>query len=101
MGYLRKDKMKTTVVNIKKNKCDVYIGRPSIFGNPFTIGKHGSRAHVIERYKIYFYDRLKTDQEFYNAILKLKGKKLGCYCSPLCCHGDVIAKFLNEENPNE
>lgn len=27
----------------------VYIGRPSIWGNPFVIGKDGNRTNVIAR----------------------------------------------------
>jgi hypothetical protein len=98
--------MKTTVVNIKKQKCEVYIGRPSIFGNPYSIGQHGTRAEVIEKFKRYFYDRLKTDEEFYNAILKLKGKKLGCFCVKFPidyiredkeCHGEIILEYLERK----
>ncbi|PIW12451.1 MAG: hypothetical protein COW35_01440, partial [Candidatus Infernicultor aquiphilus] len=32
---------------------DVYIGRPSKWGNPFTIGKDGTRSEVIEKYRIW------------------------------------------------
>ena len=28
----------------------VYIGRPSVWGNPFVIGKDGTRAEVVEKY---------------------------------------------------
>ena len=24
----------------------------------------------------------------------LKGKKLGCWCKPECCHGDVLVELL-------
>ncbi len=53
----------TVVVNIKKTKeYDVYIGRrmyghwdsDGYFGNPFIIGKDGTREEVIKKYKIYF-----------------------------------------------
>lgn len=33
--------MKTTVVNVRTETCDVYIGRPSKWGNPFLIGQDG------------------------------------------------------------
>jgi hypothetical protein len=29
----------------------VYIGRPSIWGNPFVVGKNGMRAEVVEKYE--------------------------------------------------
>ncbi len=95
---------KTRVVNIKKenniqnNEMFVYIGRPSIFGNPFKIGKDGTRKEVIEKYKGYFRFKLGTDQEFKSRVCVLKGKVLGCYCKPLACHGDVIVKYLERRN---
>lgn len=83
----------TKVVHCKKEKYDVYIGRPSIFGNPFTIGKDGTREEVILKYKTYFYKKL-MDMKFWNAIQELKGKILGCWCSPNACHGDTIKEYL-------
>jgi hypothetical protein len=83
------------VVNLRKEKYDVYIGRGSIFGNPFHIGKDGNREEVIEKYKKYFEKRIAEDCKFKNAVLSLKGKVLGCYCKPLKCHGDVIAEYLD------
>lgn len=88
--------MLATVVNIKKQEYDVYIGRPSIFGNPFVIGYDGDRSEVIEKYRSAFYQRLKYDSEFRGAIEGLRGKRLGCYCHPLPCHGDIIAEYLNK-----
>ena len=84
----------TKVVNIRTYKGKyTYIGRGSIFGNPFRIGIDGDRTQVIEKYRALFYDRLK-DVEFLRQVLDLKGKVLGCYCKPLPCHGDVIVEFL-------
>ncbi len=85
----------TTVVNIKKTKCyDVYCGRGSIYGNPFKIGEDGDRKEVIQKFKKYFYKRLK-DKKFKNDVLFLKEKILGCYCKPLDCHCDVIKEYLD------
>ncbi len=95
----------TKVVNLKKEKYDVYIGRGSIFGNPYThltLGKTKAgvqvkdRNEAIEKYRAYFYDRLETDEEFLDAVLHLKDKILGCYCAPNACHGNVIAEFLDK-----
>jgi hypothetical protein len=30
------------------------------------------------------------------AKRELKGKVLGCWCSPKACHGDILAKIANE-----
>lgn len=84
----------TTIVNVKEEKCDIYIGRPSLFGNPYKIGRDGTRDQVLSLYRKWFYERL-NNPEFKNKVLLLKDKKLGCWCKPLSCHGDVIADYLN------
>jgi len=92
----------TTVVNLKNSSYDFLICRGTIFGNPYEIGIDGTRKEVIERYKVWFNFMLR-DQIFKDAVMKLKGKRLGCYCSPLKCHGDVICNYLNsvvDLNPN-
>lgn len=84
------------LVNIKyTNNYDVYIGRPSIYGNPYHLGKHGNRKEVINKYRIYFYKKLELDDIFRQQVLNLRGKILGCHCSPLECHGDVILEWLD------
>jgi hypothetical protein len=85
----------TEVVNIYKEKGYVYIGRGSLFGNPFVLGKDGTREEVIEKYRTYFYKRLE-DPAFKNAVLHLKGMKLGCFCKPRECHGTIILEYLVE-----
>ena len=87
----------TTIVNVKKEKCDVYIDRRSPFGNKFRIGEHGDRGMVIEHYRIWFYNMLK-DQTFRDKVLALKGKRLGCHCKPLACHGDIIVEYLGGQD---
>ena len=82
---------KKFVVNCKKEKYDVFIGRHSIWGNPFVIGKDGNRDEVIQKYREY----LENDDFLLSRINELRGKKLGCYCSPLNCHGDVLAELAN------
>lgn len=75
------------VVHCKKHSYTHYIGRPSIFGNPFIVGVHGSRKEVIDKYLEYVID----NQEVLNAIYNLPPDAiLGCWCKPLICHGDVI-----------
>lgn len=77
------------VVNCRKEKYDVYIGRPSIWGNPFKIGLHGNREEVIDMYR----DYLRKNTYLLEKLPLLKGKILGCYCKPLVCHGDVLIEF--------
>jgi len=73
----------------------VYIGRPSKWGNPFNIGVDGDRAEVIDKYESYLLSRPHLIEA---AKIELKGKILGCYCAPLACHGDVLARVANESS---
>jgi hypothetical protein len=66
---------KTRVVNCKKEPYDVYIGRPSKWGNPFKIGWDKSRQEVILKYK----DMIIANTELIKQIpIELRGKTLGC-----------------------
>jgi hypothetical protein len=93
--------MPTTVVHCQKDEYDVYIGRPSKWGNPFSyldrtlaLWKTASREEAIERYEKY----LKERPELLTAVkTELRGKVLGCWCSPKSCHGDVLARIADED----
>jgi len=82
----------TRVVHCKKEKYDIYIGRPSKWGNPFAIGKDGTREETIQKYEKYLLSRA----DLVNALPELKGKTLACWCKPLACHGDVLAKYAEK-----
>lgn len=86
--------MKTKVVN-KRETCeyDVYIGRPSKWGNPFVIGEDGNREEVIAKYREY----ILGSKDLMAAIHTLRGKTLACWCKPLPCHGDVLAELADME----
>lgn len=84
------------MVNIKNEKCDVYCGRPTIFSNPFIIGRDGTRDDVCDKYIEYFNYKIQTP-EFRKAVLSLKGKRLGCWCIPLRCHVQTILEFIENE----
>lgn len=79
------------VVHCKKSKYDIYIGRPSIWGNPFVIGPDGDRDTVIAKYR----DYLLSNKELLDRLPELHGKVLGCWCAPQACHGDVLAELAN------
>jgi hypothetical protein len=97
----------TTVVNRRKEQEDRYVGRGTIFGNQWTHlqGKSlalfivGTREEAIAKYKEWFYNKIESDAEFKAEVLKLKDKKLGCYCKQenceVACHADIIAEYLN------
>lgn len=82
----------TKVVHCKKESYDVYIGRPSKWGNPFKIGRDGNRDEVIEKYRNY----ILSNESLIKDICELKGKTLGCWCHPKLCHGDVLSELANE-----
>ncbi len=86
----------TRVVHCKKDKYDVYIGRPSKWGNPFSIGKDGDREQVIVKYEQW----ILGEPELLKDLPELKGKTLGCWCSPNRCHGEILMRLANEENKN-
>lgn len=89
----------TKIVNKNLNEnYDVYIGRGTLWGNPFVISREEDgpdRAEVIDQYKKYFADKLATDLAFKKGILGLRGLRLACHCKPEACHGDVIAAYLD------
>ena len=90
------------IVHCKKDTYDEYIGRPSILGNPFIIGKDGTRKEVIDKFRIYFAKRIENDPAFKKYVNSLKGKVLGCWCRPYTCHGDIVLNYLknNEKITN-
>lgn len=83
------------VLNAKKvgTRADnsVYIGRPSKWGNPFIVGKHGTRRDVVEKYRAW----IMQQPHLLAALDELRGKHLICWCSPLACHGDVLRELAN------
>lgn len=83
--------MTTRVVHFKKAEYDVYIGRPSKWGNPFKLKKGESREACLARYR----EWLLSQPELMASLHELKGKTLGCWCKPLSCHGDILAELAD------
>lgn len=104
--------METKVVNKYKHDYDIYIGRGSIFGNPWSHNEAAihdivlvsTREEAIENYRKWLtgqdHTKFKQHERFriLRAIPYLRGKRLGCFCKPLSCHGDVLIEILNKEN---
>lgn len=84
------------VVNKYKEPFDVYIGRGSVWGNPYVIGKDGTREEVIAKFKVAFLDQLAKGEISREQLESLQGKKLGCFCKPQACHGDVIKEEVDK-----
>ena len=68
----------------------IYIGRPSKWGNPFVIGRDGTREQVVYKYEEWIKRSVLMDD-----IEELRGKDLVCWCAPLPCHGDVLLRLGN------
>lgn len=68
-------------------KGAVYCGRPTKYGNPFSIGKDGNRNEVCEKFE----KEILPDLD----VTELRGKDLVCWCFPLRCHCDAILKKAN------
>lgn len=80
------------IVHCKREPYDVYIGRGSKWGNPFVIGKDGTREEVIEKYRQYILSKT----FLLESLHELKGKTLGCWCAPKACHGDVLKELVKQ-----
>jgi len=88
-------KRETQYEGVKSTPEFEYIGRGSYWGNPYSMYEEGdSRERVIEKYK-YDFDFEKFPNKEKKDVFKLAGKRLGCFCKPQACHGDVLADFLN------
>ena len=90
---------------------DIYIGRGSALGNPFT-GSHKvedtkaefqceSREEAIAKYEKWLDKKIKQKDPQVRVALNdiyLKAKNgnvnLVCYCAPKACHGDVIKQII-------
>jgi len=92
---------RVSVVNIRDGTpYDVYIGRAvprrglkaSPFANPFKIGPDGDRDKVIAKYRVYVLSR----PDLLEALADINYARLGCWCAPERCHGDVLAELIAE-----
>ena len=90
--------MTPRVVHCKREEFDVYIGRGSRWGNPYshkegTLAEHvvGSRTEAIQKFEEY----LLSNQGLMSSLEELKGKTLGCWCKPKSCHGDILLRYAN------
>ena len=86
-----------TVVNLKHisgaDAADaVRIDRRTRWGNPYVIGRHGSRAEVIARYRADLWRRIGAGEIALADLAALDGRTLACWCAPQPCHGHVLER---------
>ena len=95
---------RTMVVNILWNEFDVDMTRRSKWGNPYRIGKDGTRKQVIAKHMKWLRNKKEiiirglSNKWVIEHLHELKGKRLGCVCSPLPCHVNNIITLINERS---
>lgn len=76
----------------------VYIGRPSKWGNPWWVGRDGTREEVVEKYREWAYIPTEEGERFREEVRReLQGHDLVCFCAPRACHGDILLEIANKE----
>ena len=81
--------------NLESNSKYEYIGRGSYWGNPHSMYEAGEdRDEVIRLFK-YDFDNDNFPRKRKSEVHHLAAKRLGCFCKPLYCHGDILADYLN------
>jgi hypothetical protein len=72
-----------------------WVDRRTPLGNPFRIGRDGTREEVVRKYKAWFGKKIRTDRRFRVAVEGLRGTPaLVCWCAPKACHAQVIVDYL-------
>jgi hypothetical protein len=94
--------LQTTLTNLHYEKCDVRIDRSGPWGNPFSHlpGDRcilvASRDEACDRHLLFLQSKLLRHPEICKKLFRLRGKRLGCWCSPKRCHGANLI-FLIEQ----
>tara|TARA_B100000959_G_C14935691_1_gene605642 strand:+ start:679 stop:945 length:267 start_codon:yes stop_codon:yes gene_type:complete len=83
------------VVNLYKESYDIYIGRAGKgqdgkWGNKFY---KGTREENIANFEHYLLD----SPELMADLPELLNKRLGCFCKPKACHGDILKRYAELE----
>ncbi|ASV43378.1 hypothetical protein [Vibrio phage JSF12] len=84
--------MSTKIVNVKTEEYDVYIGRGSPLGNPFS--SYGRLENIRLYHKQYLPAMIESGRISLDYLKSLKGKRLGCHCKPQPCHGDKLVEII-------
>lgn len=83
---------------VLNKRCDAipegaaYVGRFTVWGNPFILGLDGTREEVVEKYR----ERLLASPALMARLGELRGMDLVCWCAPMPCHADVLIELANK-----
>lgn len=67
-------------------KGSKYIGRGSPYGNPYVIGKDGTRDEVCDKFEQNTLPTLDLRPLMFQHVI--------CFCKPQRCHGESILRAL-------
>ncbi len=70
----------------------VLVDRRTKWSNRFRIGRDGTRGEVIARYRADLWGRIRSGEIALEELAEMDGMWLACWCDPLPCHGDVLAR---------
>lgn len=73
-------------------KDAVWVGRTTVFANPFVIGQDGSREEVLAKYRDFL-----IAVPCLRALIRQRLKGQDLVCSPQDCHFDVLLEIANAE----
>lgn len=97
----------TTVIHQRDRRAQpaadiVWIDRMTIWGNPFSHLAHSrakihvrTRQEAVERFTDWWFEPAQYALRA-QAVIDLKDKVLVCWCKPQACHGDILARFVND-----
>jgi hypothetical protein len=92
-----------TMKRIQRKRCagwcmppnTVYVGRPSKWGNPYSITSVTHLDDALTLYRGWLKEKIRQNPDF---LEPLRGKDVACWCridSP--CHADILLEFLEKE----
>ena len=89
-----------TIGNKHHDSRGVYVGRPTILGNPYTLQAY-TRTDAIAQYRIWLRQQWPLQGEVHAALLQLAHRykadgqlTLICWCAPQRCHAEVIREAV-------
>ena len=70
----------------------VLIDRRTKWGNPYLVTSRLTHAEAVARYRVHLWQRIRAGEVSLEELAELHGCWLACWCEPLPCHGDVLAR---------
>lgn len=78
--------------DVRIGGTQIYVGRPSPWGNPFPATGKRSRHEAVELFREYAESRVQVDRDWLSPLREATA--LICWCAPLECHADVLAELI-------